>query len=107
MTHGAAHVGAFVVRQAAFCHRLIDHVDRAVDQTALIGVFDAENELAAEVAGDEPGIECRSQVADMHIARGTGRKTGTCFTLRDARFHLFKKIHLGFLHILSSILHNI
>ena len=106
-THGAAHIRTFIVRQAAFCHGLVDHVDRAVDQTALIGVFDAENELAAEVAGDEPGIECRSQVADMHIARGTGRKTGACFALRDARFHLFKKIHLGFLHILSSILHNI
>ena len=74
---------------------------------ALIGVFDAENELAAKVAGDEPGIERRSQVADMHIARGAGRKTGACLSLRDARFHLFKKIHLGFLHILSSILHNI
>ena len=106
-THGAAHIRTFIVRQAAFCHGLVDHVDRAVDQTALIGVFDAENELTAKVAGDEPGIECRSQVADMHIARGTGRKAGAGLSLRDARFHLFKKIHLGFLHILSSILHNI
>ena len=107
-THGAAHIRTFIVRQAAFCHRLIDHVDRAVHETALIGVFNAENELTAKVAGDEPSIERRSQVADMHIARGTGRKTGAGLSLRDARFHLFKKIHLGFLqcYILSSIIYS-
>ena len=105
---GAAHVRAFIVIQMALLHGAVDHVRSTLHQTALIRILDPENESAVGVAGDEPGIERRSQVADMHIARGAGRKAGACFALRDARFHLFKKIHLGFLqcYILSSIIYS-
>ena len=97
--HRAADVGAFVVIEAAFGHRLVDHVDRTLDQTALIGVFDAENELAVMAAGNEPCIERRAQIADVHIARGARRKARADLAVRDARFHLLKKIHAFCLQI--------
>ena len=89
----AADVRAFVVCQTAFGHGLVDHVDCALDQTALIGVLNAENELAVVAAGDQPGVERRAQVADVHIARGARSKAGADLAVRDARFHLLKKIH--------------
>ena len=88
-----ADVRPFVVRQAAFGHCLVDHVDRALDQTALIGILNAENELAVVAAGNQPCIERGAQVADVHIARGARSKAGADLAVRDARFHLLKKIH--------------
>ena len=73
-----ADVRPFVVRQAAFGHCLVDHVDCALDQTALIGVLNAENELAVVAAGNQPCIERGAQVADVHIARGARSKAGAC-----------------------------
>ena len=35
-----------------------------------------EDERAVVAAGDQPGIERRAQIADVHIARGAGRKAG-------------------------------
>ena len=90
---GAADVGAFVVIKAAFGHGLVDDIDRALDQTALIGILDAENEFAVVAAGDQPGIERRAQVADVHIARGARSEARADLAMRDARFHLLKKIH--------------
>ena len=44
-------------------------------------------------AGDQPGIERRAQVADVHIARGARSEARADLAVRDARFHLLKKIH--------------
>ena len=93
----AANIGAFIVRQAALGHCFVDHINSTLDQTALIGVLDAKDERAAVAAGDQPGIQRRAQIADMHIARGAGREARAHLSLRDARFHFLKKIHMGFL----------
>ena len=53
---GTAHVGALVVVETAFCKRLVDDVNRALHEPALVGVLDAQDEFAPGVAGDEPGI---------------------------------------------------
>ena len=81
------------MRQTTLGHRLVDYIDRALDQTALIGVFNAENELAVVVAGNQPCIKRSAQVANVHIARGARSKAGADLAVRDARFHLLKKIH--------------
>ena len=62
--------------QTTLGHRLVDYIDRALDQTALIGVFNAENELAVVAAGNQPCIKRSAQVANVHIARGARSKSG-------------------------------
>ena len=89
----AADIGTFVVVKTAFRHRPVDHVRCALDQTALIGVLDAQDERAALTAGDQPRVKRRAQIADVHIARGTGCKAGAHLAARNARFHLIKKVH--------------
>ena len=103
----AADVRAFVMVESTFGQRLIDDIDRAVHQAALIGIFDAENKRAVIAAGDQPGIERRAQIADVHIARGTGREAGTHLPFRDARFHFLKKIHRGIPPVSKFISHII
>ena len=88
-----ADVWSLVMRQTTLGHRLVDYIDRALDQTALIGVFNAENELAVVAAGNQPCIKRSAQVANVHIARGARSKAGADLAVRDARFHLLKKIH--------------
>ena len=105
---GAADIGAFVVIQAALGHGVVDDVDRAFDQAALVRILNAQDKFAAGPAGDEPGIQGRAKIADMHIAGGAGRKPGADLAPGDARFHLVKEIHvLGTSEILRSavILH--
>ena len=48
-----ADVGTFVMLQPDHFHRFIDDVDRARDIAFLIGVFDAQDELAARAFGDQ------------------------------------------------------
>jgi hypothetical protein len=74
--HRAAHVRALVVVKAAFGHGLVDDVHRALHQAALVGVLDAQDEGAPRVAGDEPGIKRRAEIAHVHVARGGGREAG-------------------------------
>jgi hypothetical protein len=71
--------------------------DRALDEPALVGVLDAEDEGAAGAAGDQPGVERGAQIADVHVARRAGGETGAHGSVGDARFHFFKKVHLLFL----------
>ena len=92
--HGAAHVGTLVVLQVALGHGLVDDVHRALHQTALVGVLDAQDELALAVPGDQVGVERRAQVADVHISRGGGGKTGAHLAGGDPRLHLFKPTQL-------------
>ena len=93
-THGAAHIGAFIVGQAALGHGAVDDVGSALHQAALVGILNAEDERAVRVPGDEPGIQGGAQVAHMHIAGGGGGKPGADLPLGDAGFHLFKKFHI-------------
>ena len=79
--------------KAAFRHRAVDDVRCALDETPLVGILDAENERAVCVAGDQIGVQGRAQIADVHIACGAGSKAGADLAVRDARFHLLKKIH--------------
>ena len=72
----AAHTGAFVVVQAGLGQSAEDHIHSALHQPLLVGVLDAHDELAALALGDEIGIQRGAQVADVHIPRGTGGKTG-------------------------------
>ena len=89
----AADVGTLVMVEAAFAQRFINELHRAVHKAALIGIFNAENELAVMAAGNQPGIKRGTKVSDVHVARGAGRKAGADLAGRNARFHFFKKIH--------------
>ena len=68
-----------------------------VHQAALIGVLDAEDERAVVAAGDQPGIERRAQIADVHIARGAGREAVRTFPLSGCAPISSKKSIVGFL----------
>ena len=91
---GTAHIGPFIVGQAALGHGAVDHVRGALHQTALVRIFNAENESAARVTGDQPGVESRPQVAHVHVAGGGGREPGPDLPLGNAGFHFFKKFHI-------------
>ena len=97
----AANVRAFVMRQAAGAHGAVNDIDRALHIAALIGVLDAQDELAAGVPRDQVRIQRRAQIADVHIARRAGRKTGAHLTVRDALLHVFKPLLI--FHILCIL----
>ena len=88
--HGAAHIGTLVVAQAAFGHGAVDHIHSAVHQTALVGILDTQDEGAAVVAGNQPGVERGTQIAHMHIAGGRGGKAGTHLAVGDLGLHVDK-----------------
>ena len=93
-SHGAAHIGAFIVVQAALGHGAVDHVGSALHQAALVGILDSQDEGAAVVAGDQPGVQCRAQIAHMHIAGGRRREAGTHLSVGDFFLHLGKIVHI-------------
>ena len=97
----SADVRTFVVVKPTLRHCLVDHIHRTLDEASLIGVLDAQDERTAVAAGDEPGIQRRAEVSDVHIARGAGGEAGTHLAVRDARFHLLKKIHNIFLLVFA------
>ena len=76
--------------KVALAQRLVDHVHRALNEAALVGVLDAQQEFAAGVARNEIGIERRAQIAHVHIARGRGGKARAHLAVGDARFHFVK-----------------
>ena len=85
-----ADVGAFVVVKTAVAQRFINDLDRALYLAGLVGVLNAEQELAVRVAGDAPGVERRAQIAHVHIPRGARREAGAYLAVRDALFHFLK-----------------
>ena len=93
-SHGAADIGALVPGQAALPEGLVDHLGGALHQALLVGVLDAEDKGAALMAGDEPGVECGAQIADVHIAGGGGGEAGTDLALGDAGLHVVKPFHI-------------
>ena len=91
---GTAHVGALVPGQAGSLERAVDDVGSALDQAALVGVLNAQDEGTAVMAGLQIGVQCGAQVADVHIARGRRRKTGA-----DGRhsYYPFIRHSIGFI----------
>ena len=90
--HGAAHVGTFVPGQAAGAHGIIDDLGGVLHQTALVGVLNAEDELAAGVAGDEVGVQGGAEIAHVHVARGRGGEAGAHPVVGDTGFHIVKPL---------------
>ena len=83
---GAAHIGAFVPQQAGLPQGVVDDVHSALDVAALIGVLDAEDEGAVVVLGHQVGVQRGAQVANMHITRGRGGKSGADLRIRHNDF---------------------
>ena len=72
----AADVGTLVVVEAHFAQRLVDQFDSAGHLALLVGVLYAQYEAAVGLRlGQQVGKQRRAQVAHVHIAGGTGRKT--------------------------------
>lgn len=82
-------VRAFVPEQAGVPHGVVDDVHSAFDLTLLVGVLDAQDHLAAHALGGEVGVERSSQIAHMHIAGGTGRKSGAYMVKFHGRASVF------------------
>ena len=78
-TEITAHVGTFVPLHADALQRAVDHVDRAGNVAALIGVLNAQNELSAVCLGVQVRIERASEVSEVHISRRRRGKSGTNF----------------------------
>ena len=92
--HRAAQIGTLVPGQAALAQGVVDHVGGALHQTALVGVLNAENEFAAVVAGDEPGVQGGTQVAHVHIAGGGGGEAGTHAVVGNAPLQFLKPVQI-------------
>lgn len=80
--------------QAALRHGAVDDVRGALHQAALVGILNAEDELAAAVAGDEPGVQGGAEVAHVHVAGGGGGEAGTDAVLGDAGLHILKPVQI-------------
>ena len=68
----AADLGAFVPVHAEPAHRVEDHLQEGVGVALLVRVLDAEDELAARVAGVEPVEQGRTGASDVEEAGGAG-----------------------------------
>ena len=88
----AAHVGAFVIVQAAGVHGALDDLHRVLHFPFLIGVLDAQDKFPSRMAGDQIGVQGGAQIAHVHIAGGGWGEPGAHLSLGDARFHLFKPL---------------
>ena len=90
----AADVRAFVMLEMALLHRPVYNVNSALNETPLIRVLNAENELALIVAGNEIGIERGTEIADVHVPRGRRGEPRTYLARGDALFHILKPLHV-------------
>ena len=79
----AADVGAFVVDKSRGFQGVVDNVYRAFYISFLIGVLNTQDEGAALTFRYQIFIQRRSQVADVHEARRTGRESCSYFTHSD------------------------
>ena len=71
-TMGAADAGAFVPVETHPAQGVDEGLRRALDGAFLVGVLDAQDELAAVFAGEHPVIEGGARPADMEVAGGAG-----------------------------------
>ena len=99
-----ADIRPLVVRQAAGTHGAVDDVDRALHIAPLIGVLDAQDELAAGVPRDQIRIKRRAQIADVHIPRRARREPRAHLSVRDAQLHVFKPLLIFHILIASGSL---
>ena len=59
----------FVIVEPEPFHALKQHLNRLWRRTFEVGVFDAEQKLAADMAGIKPIVNCGTDIADMNLAR--------------------------------------
>ncbi len=78
-THRPPHVGALVPQKTGLPEGIIDDVHRSLHVPLLVGVLDAQDEDTILGFGGEVGIQGGAQVPNVHIAGGTGGKTGADF----------------------------
>ena len=71
--------------EAEPAHPVEDRVDRLRRRARLVGIFDAQQELAAVVAGEEPVEQRRARAADVQEAGRRGGEAGD-----DGRLSLAK-----------------
>ena len=69
---GAADVGAFVPLQAEPAESVEDHLLGGGDEAGAVGVLDAQDELAAALAGVEEVEQANVGRADVRVAGGRG-----------------------------------
>src|SRR5581483_7325606 len=67
---------AFVRIQAEPRHAVQDRLHRGVSRTLAIGVFHAQDELAAAATRFQPAIQSRARTADVQIAGRAGSEAG-------------------------------
>ena len=87
---GAADVRAFVPQQAGLPQGVVDDIHSALHVAALVGVLDAEDEGAVIVLGHQVGVQGRAQVANVHITRRRGSKTGADMIVRHNDFSFYR-----------------
>ena len=75
----AADVRTFIIGQPGLAHGLINQIDCAGNFALLVGILNAEDELAAVLFGEQVGIQGSAQTAEMQISRRAGRKSRTNF----------------------------
>ena len=68
--------GTLVVVEVEPLHAVENDLNGLLRGADLIGVLDAKQELAAEVAGDGPAVDGRAGGAEMHHARGARCNAG-------------------------------
>ena len=98
----APQVRALIPVEATFAQCGVNDLGGAFHQAFLVGILNTENELAAAVAGDEPGVKGGAQIAHVHIAGGRGGKPGADLPLWDLGLHLLKILHIQS-HVVPSI----
>lgn len=92
----AADIRTFVIGQARLTHGLVNQIDRAGHFALLIGIFDAQNELAAVLLGEQIGIQRGAQAApDADSPSGWGQ---TLCELHQTCFFLLKRERWGLPH---------
>ena len=94
-SHRAANIGAFIVGEAALSHGAVDHIHSTFHQTTLIGIFNTQDERTVVGAGNEPSIQCRTEITYVHITGGGRGETSAHLTTGNFFFHLGKIGHIN------------
>ena len=78
-TEVAAYIGTFIMLQTCHFHCFVDHIYRTFYQSALVCIFDTQDEFTTLRFCDQVFVQCCTQVTNMHIARRRGRKSCSDF----------------------------
>ena len=74
----------------ALGHCAVDDVRCTFNQAAAVCIFNTQDKFSMFMTGNKVGIECRSQIAYMHITCGRRSKTGAYFSGWNLFFVIFK-----------------